>query len=389
MQKCLFALIIFVHCSFSFAKEKEKSLDGKDLSVELSEEIILPPKEPEGVDEFELLLKKKDIKPPLEPEGEEETFASLIEFLEEEQSIIQEEERKKREESSDFTDKMKDFHTSVSEDVVSIANAIDSFFVNKNILDNRNRTNIRLANTSSWIESRGLDNDFDFRLRLRLPHLKRKIQIEFEDDSLNEDTISSRDNLSITQNTRRQGGSRGGLSLYQQLKGIDTKLSSGVQIDHGLVAWGKFRISKDFVINSRQKFTFIHDVFDDTNHDLGQQIISYYDYSINKFVLLRFANEEMYRDIGHVFTSTHGLSLYQQLTDRNFLSYNYRLDALNPSTSHSYYLNSHLVSVNFRHRLFRQHLYMEIGPGMLFPKAEGFEGLWTFTFRLELIFGNV
>ncbi len=387
MQTWLLALLISMNCCFSFAKEKQSSIDKNDLTDELTQEGTLTPEEPVDVDDFDLLLKKNETQPPLEDSKEKDHFDTLIDFLEEEQMVIKEEELKKREHN--FSDRMMDFHTTVSEDVVSIANTIDSFFVNKTIMDNRNRTNVRLANTSSWIESRGLDNDFDFRVRLRLPNLKRKIQLEFEDDSLNDDTISSRDNLSITQNTKRQGGSRGGLSFYQQLQGFDTKLSSGLQLNQGLVAWGKFRISRDFIISPRQKFTFIHDVFDDTRHDLGQQAITYYDYTFNKFVLLRFINEESYRDIDHVFTSTHGISLYQQLTDRNFLSYGYRFDAINPSTSHSYYLNSHLVSINFRHRLYRQHLYLETGPGMLFPKSEGFEGLWTFSFRLELIFGNV
>lgn len=237
-----------------------------------------------------------------------------------------------------------------------------------------------------------MNNDFDFKLRLRLPHLKRKIQIEFEDDALVNDTTAARDNLTqagATRNSRQQGGSRGGLSFYQKLLGIETKLTTGLEVRKEVIVFGRFRLSKDFILTPSQKITFIHDVFDDTTDNKGQIGILNYDYTFNKTFLLRFANEETYRDINNTLQTTHGFSLYQQISERNFLSYNYRAEAINPEARSTFYLNSHVVNLSFRRRLYREHLYYETGPGLIFPKLNNFEGLWAFVFRLELIFGNV
>lgn len=348
-----------------------------------------------SIDEIDDAMRAAETKRQESPslEGRDAVFSDVSAYLEEEEYLIEQEKKRKEQELSErFSEKIRNFHTNLSENIVSIADSIDSFFINRSITDGRNRTNIRLTNTTNSIEESGVNNDFDFKLRLRLPHLKRKIQLEFEDDALVNDSTGARDNLTQTARTRtasQQGGSRGGLSFYQKLLGIETKLTSGLEVRSEVIVFGRFRLSKDFVLTPKQKITFIHDVFDDTTDNKGQIGILNYDYTFNKSFLLRFANEETYRDINNTLQTIHGISLYQQISDRNFLSYNYRVESLNPEARTTFYLNTHVVNVSFRRRLYREHLYYETGPGLIFSKAHNFEGLWAFVFKLELIFGNV
>ncbi|MBY0385696.1 hypothetical protein K2X05_11120 [bacterium] len=352
----------------------------------------------DSVDQIEEVMKTADAerkeqqKNLTEEKSREQAFASIIDYLEEEEAIIEQEKKRERQEvTKKFSDTMKDLHTNLSENIIGVADKIDSFFINKSITDGRNRTNIRLTNITSSIEEQGIRNDFDFKLRLRLPQLKRRIQIEFEDDALVDDKAASRDNLTQNNVTRsqQQGGSRGGLSFYQRFIGLDAKLSSGVEVRSQLIVFARFRLSKDFVLTPKQKITFIHDVFDDTVDNKGQIGILNYDYSFNKFYMLRFSNEENYRDNTNTFQTTHGLSLFHPISDRNFISYNYRVESINPGGVSSFYLNTHVLNVSFRRKLYREHLFYETGPGLVFPKSHDFEGLWAFVFKLEVIFGNV
>jgi hypothetical protein len=348
-----------------------------------------------SIDEIDEAMRaaEKKRKESASQESRNAVFSEVSDYLEEEEYLIEQERLRNEQELAErFSDKMKNFHTNLSENIVSFADSIDSFFINRSITDGRNRTNIRLTNTTNSIEGSGVNNDFDFKLRLRLPHLKRKIQLEFEDDALVNDSTGARDNLTQvggTRNARQQGGSRGGLSFYQKLLGIETKLTSGLEVRSELIVFGRFRVSKDFVLTPKQKITFIHDVFDDTTDNKGQIGILNYDYTFNKSFLLRFANEETYRDINNTLQTIHGLSLYQQISDRNFLSYNYRVESLNPEAQSTFYLNAHVVNVSFRRKLYREHIFYETGPGLIFSKAHNFEALWAFVFKLELIFGNV
>ncbi len=370
--------------------QDEPSVPEEDLSFENAEGPA------ESVEAIDHLMKAAAESPSQESSVKEteDVFGDVIDYIEREEDLIElEKKRKQLEIKKKFSDRVRDFHTEVSEDIVSVADSIDSFFINRPITDGRNRTNIRLTNTTNWIEASGVDNDFDFKLRLRLPHLKKKIQIEFEDDSLVSDTTAARDNftqpVASANRAQQQGGSRGALSFYERFIGLDTKLSTGVEVRDRVIVFGRFRISRDFLLTPKQKFTFIHDVFDDTVDNKGQIGLLNYDYTFNKVFLLRLVNEETYRDLTNTFTTTHGLSLYQQISDRNFLSYNYRVESLNPGAVSSFYLNSHVISVSFRRRLYREHLYYETGPAMIFPKINEFEGLWAFAFKVELIFGNI
>lgn len=351
-----------------------------------------------SVDQIEKIMEKSETKKREQgssaPTEGEDTFSSLADYFEQEKYLVEEERKKKQlEVSEQFSDRVRDFHTSLSENIVSIADSIDSFFINKSITDGRNRTNIRVSNLSNWLEGSGLRNTVDFKVRLRLPQLQRRIQLEIEDNSLNDDSTAAKTNVSqnLANNAQTQQGigTRGGLSVYQKLLGIETKWSSGVMYRNKVGIFGRFRLSRDFIITPSQKITFIHNLYDDTTDNRQQFGVLNYDIAFNKMYLLRFSNEENYRDIDHSFKTNHGLYLYQQISDRNFLSYSYRIEAVNPNTAHSFYLNSHNLNVTFRRRVYREHVFYELGPGLTFPKSHDFEALWLFVLKLEVIFGNI
>lgn len=405
-MRILLILFFFGYSNrLAFANDENENQEIQEAEKEASsEEEIFESESPSTPENLSVEQIDNIIKDNIKAQGEDassipqdrDVFGEVIRYIEEEEYLIEQEKKSVEQDmTKNFSERVRDFHTSMSENIVAMADTIDSFFINKTITDGRNRTNVRLTNISNWVERNGVNNDFDFKLRLRLPHLRKKIQIEFEDDSLTDDTVAARDNLTQNVSTNRtnrsnqQGGSRGALSFYQKFIGLETKLSSGVEFHSGFVFFARFRLSKDFILTPKQKITFIHDVFDDTRDNKGQIGVLNYDYTFNKSFLLRFANEENYRDINNTFQTTHGFSLYQQLSERNFISYNYRAESVNPEARSTFFLNSHVLNVSFRRRLYREHLYYETGPGMIFPKILNFEGQWAFIFKLEVIFGNI
>lgn len=293
-------------------------------------------------------------------------------------------------ESIPMLQSMEELHEDLSEDIVGLADNIDSFFVNQQIVEGRNRTNARISNGFSFIDETGYQNDFDFKFRLRLPGLKQKLSLEFEDD-YNDNTSVGNNNVRANNlySTRPDGASRGGLSYFESLKGFDAKLTGGLEWNNGAVAYGRFRIQRNFVINKWQKLTFIHDYFDDTEARRGQFAIFNYDFSLNKSLILRFLNEELYKDEFHTFETGHGLSLFHTINDRNIISYNFRLNSLNAAGDSSFFINAYVLNVIYRHSIYKKFLFGDIGPALLFPKEDDWEGQPAITFRIELILGNI
>lgn len=286
-------------------------------------------------------------------------------------------------------ERMEDLHTELSDDIVGIADNIDAFFVNDPFVEGRNKTNAKINNSFIFLEDEGFRNDFDFKFRLRLPQLKEKLSLEFDDDF--DETELSNENNRRAQilNTQRNSGSRGGLSYYETLKGFSTKLTGGIEYNHGLIGYWRFRVNRNFILSKNQKITFLHDYFDDTRDRKGQTAIINYDYSFTKQLVFRIVNEETYRDEFNTFETWHGLTLYHQLNEKNFMSYDYRIRSVNPAGRDTFYLDLHTASIVYRRLLYRKHLYGEVGPAIFFPKEKKFEGLVGITFKIELIVGNI
>jgi len=287
-----------------------------------------------------------------------------------------------------IVEQMEDLHSELSDDIVQIADNIDQLFGN-NETSSYNHTNIRLANSFIFLEGEKFKNDPEFKLRLKLPQLQEKLALEFDDDFEQEDVSYESYRTQQILNQRRRA-SRGGLAYYEQLlKGIESKLSGGLEYKHQVIAYGSFRLMKNFVLSSNQKITAVHEYFDDTIKRRGQTMILNYDYSFGKNRVFRIANEETYRDEFNTFETWHGVSFFHQLDDKNYLSYDYRVKSVNPAERHNFFLEMHIADVVYRHLLYRKHLYGEIGPAVFFPKEKDYNTQLGLTLKIELIVGNI
>lgn len=96
--------------------------------------------------------------------------------------------------------------TDISQDIVGYSNDLDAFFSRNRTLYTRNATNIRLSNASSLLEGQGYQNDFDIRIRLKLPRTEDKLQFEFDQavDDFQTGTSSYRSTRSSERDSGRQ-----------------------------------------------------------------------------------------------------------------------------------------------------------------------------------------
>lgn len=284
-----------------------------------------------------------------------------------------------------------DIHESLSADIVDISEGVDTFFVNDRIIEGRNKTHVRLLNTSSSIEREGTDNNVDIRVRFRLPRLEDKIQVEV--NSLNDSNTSDGDaatNVNAAQiaNTNQRQDTTAGLSFFKDVLGIRSKFTAGV-IFRDFAPYGRFRVSKNHVFNDKNNINFIADVFGDTEDRTGQRNTLYYDHSFNKRWLFRVFNESIYRHEFHTFETGHGLTLFHAINDRNSIAYTASISSINPQTSHAFYVSSYDLFPTYRYRIYKQHAFFDVIPRLSFPKKYEFETNWSLTIRLEIIFGSV
>lgn len=301
--------------------------------------------------------------------------------------------KEKPDRESTTLEKMEDLHDDISENISDLASRIDSFFVNENVVYGRNTTNIRVFNTLSMIESEGVGGDVDFKVRLQLPRLKNKVQFEVE-RQLDDYSVDGqqRSNTNAVFNRNRNGSSertRAGFSLFNDVKTIQTKVTAGLEYNHGADPYTNLRVSKDFNFTKTQSFTVITNFFAGVQDKTRQFTTTYYNIGIKKNSFFRILNEGTYKDKDRTYETLHAFILFHELNDRNTMSYTAALRALNPTDNSTFYASEYFIGNTLRHRLYKRYLFLETSPGLSWPKIKDFHSVWQITLRLEVIFGNI
>lgn len=287
-----------------------------------------------------------------------------------------------------------DIHEYLSQDIVGISESIDTFFVNDRIIEGRNRTHLRVLSALTTIERDGTQGNVDFRLRFRLPRLEEKIQFEVNNLD-NNITGEGEAATTTTANTAAQLQPQGqrqqttaGLSFFKDVLGIRSKLTTGF-IFRDAAPYGNWRLSKNFKFTEKDNLWLINDVFGDTEDRTGHRATIYYDHNFSQNLMFRFFNESVYRNEFHTFNTVHGTTLYQVLNDRTSFAHTFSIASQNPQDLHSFFLSSYDLYSNYRYRIYKNHAFFDVIPGLSFPKRHDFKTTWSIIFRLEIIFGSV
>lgn len=283
---------------------------------------------------------------------------------------------------------LEEIHTALSTDIVDISEALDTFIINERVIDGRNTTNVRILGSVATTEREGFSGNAAFRVRLRLPRLENMFQLEIDNLNNNLNLDSDTATNQTLQNTTFSQNASAGLSFFKDILGIQSKLSFRF-IFKDAVPFANWRLSRRFVVNSKQNLNLISDVFGDTKNRTGQRTTVYYDISLDKKNLLRFFNEGTYRHEDHTYNTLNGVGLFHTVNDRTLLSYNASVSGLNPQGESHFYANTYDLSTTYRYRVYSQFVYVDLTPKVSFPKKYEFRSNWSLTFHLEIILGHI
>ena len=275
-------------------------------------------------------------------------------------------------------------HKAISTSLLNLSNGIDSYFGTIRSLDQKNGTNFRIYNISSKREGEGVYNVTHFRLRFKLPNLEKKFQLSFDRTNDREEELTTRPEDSLLVQNNDENFFRTGVSYFQDVLGIKTKFTPGAKISDPITLYANFDTWREIQFAQRFRTRISHRTFADSKDGLGQSATINLDFDLHRFLLFRLANEEIYRDKDNSLSVSHGPSFFYKLNDYNAMSFNYRGHFTNRP---SYHLDYHLLSLSHRHAFYQNIWYIELSPGLIFPKENNFKGDAGISLKLEMIFG--
>ncbi len=259
-----------------------------------------------------------------------------------------------------------------------IANDFDSFFATERADDELGRSRLRIRGNYT-VEERALpQDDIQIRFNLRLPKLESRFK--FDPD---EKKKKKKDKKLSAEELKKQEED------YLRLHRVDERLlfnadaNINASIHPSITLRARLRKSKEtgtVIHRFVQEGTWIS-----TRDGFRQRTTLNSDYSFDPVLLLRFVNNVDWRISQKNFGTGHGPALFHRLSDWDAMSYSLTMSTT--VTGGIWYVSNFQLAPNYRRNLYKDILYMDITPGLNFPKQWSFRRTPFIFVGVEMLFG--
>lgn len=265
------------------------------------------------------------------------------------------------------------------------ANRLDSFFATERADDEFGRSRIRIRSRFE-IRERAISNlNNQYRINLRLPHLEQKFKYDYYQD----DAEKSRKEQEIEKQKKSDQKAKEEAALLNK-DGIkrgwifNSDIGVSAAIPPKLVT--RARVRRNFVTGTlihrfSEQLTYITDesgLVEESNIDT--------DHIYSENVLFRFVNYKRWQVLKKEFNTNHGPTLLHRVTDDDAFSYGLTMQTI--IEKNSWYTINYRLAVNYRRNLYQQWIYLDVVPGLDFPKEWSFRRTPFVIFQLEVLFGG-
>ncbi len=260
------------------------------------------------------------------------------------------------------------------------ANRLDSFFATERADDEFGRSRIRIRSQFLLRERAASDLNNQYRINLRLPHLEDKFHYEYYKDK-KEEKKSQKSKEKILSAQERELLKRNRLRENWL---FNTDIGVGIAIPPRLTTRARVRRNFEagsFIHRFVEQLTYVTDqsgLVEETSVDS--------DYTITPDLLFRFVNYKRWQVLEKELFTNHGPTLLHRVTEDD--AFNYSATLQNVYEDGTMYLNNYRLAVNYRRNLYYQWIYLDVIPGIDFPKIWSFRRTPFLTFQLEVLFGG-
>lgn len=251
-----------------------------------------------------------------------------------------------------------------------VANRVDAFFATERADDEFSRSTFRVTSAYNVRERASGELNTRYRINLRLPHLEEKFRYRYYKKSKDSGKVE-------TEKEKRRSEVNKGW-LFNADAGVSAAISPK------LITRARLRRNFQtgiFIHRFVEQLTYITD-----ESGLQEETAINSDFSIEKDLLFRFNNSKRWQIFKKQFTTAHGPSFIQTLTENTAVNYSLIMSSV--INEGVWYATSYNFSIDYRHNLYKQWLYLDLIPGLDFPKQWSFRRTPYFVIQIEALFGG-
>ena len=261
------------------------------------------------------------------------------------------------------------------------ANRLDSFFATDRADDEFGRSRIRIRSIYNIGERVSGDLNNQYRINLKLPHLEEKFRYRFFDEKKEEDKKKLDEAVSKEE---KPISDKDILGKLRRGWIFNSDISVSAAIPPRFTTRARVRNNfqtGNLIHRFTEQFTYVTD-----ERGLIEETRLESDQAFDENLLFRFINYKRWRILDKNIDTQHGPTLLHRLTDDDAFNYGFIGSFLH--TNSVTYFNNYRLSVNYRRNLYKQWLYLDVIPGIDWPKKWSFRRTPFVLFQLEFLFGG-
>lgn len=264
---------------------------------------------------------------------------------------------------------------------------LDGFFAGRAAEIRTNGSFLRLGFETRYEKNGNLKIEPLIRFKLDLPTTEEQLKLVVESDALEQKSLSETNrDRSLTKNERESTSTTGALQLVSAPeRKWKTSTSVGLRFKNPPDAFWRARARRNWRIGSDWTFRALQNVYYFYEDGWGETTRLVFEKQFNDY-FFRTKSEAKWIHIEKTMEYAQVFSLSKQLSAQRAISYNLGILGENqPSVrTTDYYINT-----AYRRLLYKDWLFYEMVPELLFPRDDSFRPNPSLTFKLEVVFSSI
>ena len=279
-------------------------------------------------------------------------------------------------------------HELVSEKIIKYSSEIDAYFAGKKFEAETNNSYIRTGYQFSKYGSNPLNQEFLFKAKIELPRLQKKLNFIVEDIRRIDDEATGGNKVQTGTQVDRVQDLTAALR-FEFLKDSNWKLDNdaGIKVRLPLDPYYRIRLSWKKVLLERW-YSYFSQRFSWFNSSGWESFTDwYFDTPIYPSLLFRFYNSSYWSDESSEMEWTHNVSFYKTYSPKLISQYYFSIQSLSKNQVTT--LESYSVGVNFRYKIYKEWLFLNINPSVSFARTNSFYREYGGLIGVELFMGSI
>lgn len=276
-------------------------------------------------------------------------------------------------------------HATISESVYQSAIWFDGFFTQDHIEQEEPKANVRIR--LGWEPQEGDIQQFDsrFRISLKLPHLKNKLDLILSDEEA--DSVTELPLESVKTKTELEEDDFSAAVRFVHRRDSNEVTETRLGISGGDI-FLKARYLRRFVWNESHGFKLEPSVFYVLQDGVGSRLLLEYEYQLSQTSQFRINYSIRGSESFSGIKWKHGLYYLQQFSSKKAGALGLVVEG-EKNSDHSFITDRYTLNYRYRFNASKKWLFFEIEPFLEFPEKDNYEVSPGIALRVEGYFYKI